>query len=275
MTFAFLLAAVRRHLFSTALTALLAGVTAGLLGVSVALALAIWIGSAILTLELWYALEPFVVRRLGANRSPTFPEQSRLESVLGRTTLRVLVADTAELAAVRGLRSIVIGRDVLDLFEDRALSGVLTQAVDPLHAASLAGVMLVWLGNLPILGAWCVTRILGQLGRLLGVVVGTSLVIPLVLWRDGFVCWAGRLFGSMIVGLLGATLLSSGFAAAGLGLLISWLAVPTLSRLVAWENRRVERAADRAVLRTGFGPSCSRRWSYWPWPDRNQHLEDC
>jgi hypothetical protein len=128
------------------------------------------------------------------------------------------------------------------------------QAVAPVHCADLAGVLWVWLGNLPLCCAWYVSRGCCQLGRLLGVIVGESLVVPLVLWRDGFLRWSGRVFGSSIVGLLAATLLSDGFAAAGLGLMLAWIVIPGLQAALAWESRRVERAADQATIDAGYGP---------------------
>ena len=121
------------------------------------------------------------------------------------------------------------------------------------HGLSVTGRGVSTRGSLPILGAWCLTRVLGQFGRLLAVVVGTSLVVPLVLWHDGFVRWCGRLFGSIFVGLLGSMLLSSGFAAAGLGIMIAWLVVPGVQAIVAWESRRAEIAADRVAVAAGFG----------------------
>src|SRR5205823_5262416 len=135
------------------------------------------------------ALEPFALRRLGRYRTPTHAEHERLDPALGRSQLCVLIAEAADLDVARGLRCVVISRDLMELFEDRALSGLLAQTAASIHRAALAGTVLVWLGSLPILGAWCLTRVLGQFGRLLAVVVGTSLVVPLVLWHDGFVRW--------------------------------------------------------------------------------------
>jgi hypothetical protein len=151
------------------------------------------------------------------------------------------------------MRCLVISRDAFEVFEERSLSGLLVQAAAPVHRADLAGVLLSWLGNLPVLGVWYVTRGCCLIGRLLGVVVGESLVLPLVFWRDGFLRWSARVFGAIIVGLLGTMLLSDGFAAAGLGLLTAWLVIPCVRALLAWESRRVERAADQATIDAGFG----------------------
>jgi hypothetical protein len=253
MTLALTLAAIRRHPFSFILTVGLASVTAVLLGISVAAALLAWAVTALLSVELWYASEPILLRRFGGCRVPTDGERQRLEAALGRAHLILLVATSGELAAARGLRCLVIGRDLMDLFEDRALDGFLVQVAEPVQAANLAGFVLVWLGNLPLLAAWVVTRVLRELARILAVLVGTSLVVPLVVWRDGFLLWVGRLFVSMSISLLAAMLLSSGLLAAGLLIGVAWLIVPAVGALLALESRRAERSADQATLEAGFG----------------------
>jgi hypothetical protein len=57
----------------------------------------------------------------------------------------------------------------------------------------------------------------------------------------------------MVVGLVGAMLLSSGLAAPGLGLLLAWALVPAIHGLLAWESRRAERLADQATVEAGLG----------------------
>lgn len=254
MTLVLALSAIRRHPFSVGVAALILIVAASLLGLSAPLALAVWAAASLLAVEVWYALEPVVLERVGHLRPPTHEETQRLDPVLSRAQLRPLVVETSDLVAVRGLRCLVMGRDYFDLFDDRALSGLLTQASGGVHAANLAGYVVVWLGALPLLTIWQVSDWLSQLGRLLGVVVGASLVVPLVLWPNGFVRWCGRIFGAMAVGLLGAMFLSSGLAAAGLGLLVAWAVVPAIAALLDWESRRTEHSADLATIKAGFGP---------------------
>ena len=254
MTFALALSAIRRHLLSVGATICFVIVFASLLGLSVPLSLAVWAALSLLTVELWYTLEPFVLERIGHFRPPTYEESHSLEAALSGSQLQAFVAETSDLVATRGLRCIVVGRDYFDLLDDRPLSGLLSQAAAGVHAANLAGYLVVWIGALPLLAAWQVSVWLCQLGRLLAVVVGASLVVPLVLWPNGFVRWSGRLFGCGIVGLLGAMFLSSGFAAVGLGLLTAWALVPALAALLAWESRGAERAADQATLDAGYGP---------------------
>jgi hypothetical protein len=253
MTFALTLAAIRRHPFGVILTALLSVVTASLLGISAPLALAVWIVTGVTSFELWYAVEPLAMRGMGGCRTPTAAEQQRLEAALGSSHPELLVADTAELTSVRGLRCLAIGRDLMDILEDRALSGFLAQAIAPPHAANLAGCMLVWLGIAPVLIAWWTSRLLGQVGRLLALAIGASLVVPLILCRDGYLRWAGLACTSLLVGLCGTVLLSYGHAAAGAGLLLAWLLVPLVRAVLAWESRRAQGSADRATIEAGFG----------------------
>jgi hypothetical protein len=253
MTVALTLAAIRRHPFSTALTALLTIITARLVGAPAPLALSIWTATVVVGLELAYALEPTVLKRLARYRDPTNAERQRLDSALGRRRLYLLVADTPDLAAARGLRCLVVSRDLMEVLEDRALSGILNQAAASVQAANLAGFGLIWLGNLPVLVAWVASRMIGGLGRLLAIIVGTALVLPLVLFPNAFLRWTGRLFSLMLVSLIGSVLISVGYAAIGLGLLVAWLIVAALRSLLAWESRRVEAAADSATIAAGLG----------------------
>jgi hypothetical protein len=250
--------AVRRHPFSVASTALLVTLSSSLLGVSAPLALVLWALASLLSLVTWRALEPFVLARLGC-RPPSHLERERLDPALGpvesvrSVRVEVLVIDAAEPWLGRGVRSLVLSRALLDLLEDRALAGILAQAGEQVRTASLPGELVVWLGNLPLLSVWSLSRGLVQLGRLLAIAVGTSLVLPLVIWPGGFTRWGGRLFGAAIVGLLGSALLSSGLSVAGLSLLVAWAVVPGLEALLSWETRRAETAADDATLAAGLG----------------------
>jgi hypothetical protein len=253
MTLALTLAAIRRHPLSVLFTLLFLLVTAAFIGTPAVLVVSTWAIGGALSLELWHALEPTILKRVARHREPTHAERQRLESALGRAPLRLLVADSTDLVATRGLRCLVVSRDLLDVLEDRALSGLLTQTATPTQSANLAGFALVWLGTLPLLVAWWAGRLVAQLGRLLAVVVGTSLVLPLILFREAFLCWTGRLFTVALVGLIGMVLISGGHAAAGLGLLMAWLIVPFVQAILAWESRRAEAAADATTIAAGFG----------------------
>lgn len=254
MTLALTLAAIRRHPFSIPLTFLILLLTAALTATPVALALSAWAAATALSFELWYALEPTILKRIPRYREPTHAERQRLESTLGRAQLQLLVADTTDLLATRGLRCLIVSRDLLDVFEDRALSGLVHQTASSNHSANLAGFALVWIGNLPVLAAWWAERLVAQLARLLAILVGTSLVLPLIVCRDAFLRWTGQLFTAMLVGLFGSVLISGGHAAAGLGLLIAWLMVRLLQSILAWESRQAEAASESATIAAGFGP---------------------
>jgi len=87
MTLALAFAAIRRHPCSIMLTALVAILTASLIGTSVQIALAVWAAVALASFELWSALEPIALKRLGGFREPTSAERQRLEAALGRSPL--------------------------------------------------------------------------------------------------------------------------------------------------------------------------------------------
>jgi hypothetical protein len=252
MTVALAWAALRRHPFSMVCTALLAALSARLLGVPVPVVLATWATLSLFAVAVWHALEPITVRWLGC-RSPSWLERERLDRALGAARLEVVVLDAAEPWFGRGLRSLVVSRALLDLLEDRAVQGLTAQAVGEVRSASLAGELEVWLGNLPLLTAYVVESWLLQLGRLLALLVGSCLVVPVLVWPTGFIRWAGRFFGSVLIALVGSALLSSGLAAPGLGLLVAWAVVPGLHALLAWESRRAERLADQATIAAGLG----------------------
>ncbi|MGI9147415.1 MAG: hypothetical protein ACR2IK_12805 [Chloroflexota bacterium] len=249
---AFAWKAARCHPFSLACTALLLGVSASLAGASALLAVLAWALVAVLSLATWWVIEPLGLRRLGC-RPPGHLERERLDPALGSASVELLVVDATQPWLGGGVRTLVISRALLDLLEDRALAGLLTQATIQVHEASLPGELVVWLGNAPLLGTWHLSRGLVQLGRMLAVVVGASLVLPLVMWPDRVTRWAGRLLGVLFGCVLGAVLLSSGLPAVGLGVLLAWLVVPGLRVLLNWETRQAETAADDAACEAGRG----------------------
>ncbi len=245
-------AAVRRHPLSILSAALLVALSARLVGMSVPLVLLAWAALSLFGIGVWYVLEPLVVLWLGC-RSPSRLERERLDRALGSTPPEVVVHDSADSWHGHGMRTLIVSGAVLDLLEDRAVQGLLTQAAQQVRLANLATELAVWLGSLPlvvgrVLGIW-----LSRLGRLLALVVGSSLVVPILLWPTGFIRWTGRFFGSVIVVLLGSALLSNGMAAAAFWLLLGWPLVRGLEALLAWESRRAERLADQATIDAGLG----------------------
>jgi hypothetical protein len=245
-------AALRRRPFSALCTVALGVVYASFLGVPVPLALLVWAACALLGIELWLILERIVLERLGC-RTPVRAEQHRLESVMRQFRVDVRVAADPAPWIGSTLRSLVISQGALDLLEDRGLLGLLGQAATQRQAMGLVGEWIVWLGNAPLLLAYTVDRGLGLLGRLLAVVLGCALVVPMLLWPRGFVRGVGRALGAVLVGVVGAVLISGGLAAAGLGLVLAWAVVPGVRALLAWEARRIEADADCAMVRDGLG----------------------
>src|SRR6266849_463540 len=79
MTFALVCAAFYRHPLSIGCSALLAALSASLLGMSVPLVLLAWMAASLVALEAWLALEPFALRRLGC-RVPNRLECERLDA---------------------------------------------------------------------------------------------------------------------------------------------------------------------------------------------------
>ena len=252
MTLALICLVFRRHPFSCIATAAAVIASAALLQLPLQLLLVAWGASAVVVFEVWYAVEPFVFRRFGF-RTPSCLESDRLKAALGCQPLELLVADSDHPRLARGVRTLAVSRVLLDILEDPGLAGLLAPSAAPALRANLAAELIVWLGNLPLLTAWWLTRLLGQVGRLLAVILGEALNVPLILWPHGFIRWAGRLFGALIAGLLGSALLSSGLAGPGLGLLVAWLLVPALRALVDWEHRRNQWAADQEAVANGLG----------------------
>ncbi len=204
MTLALISAALRRRPFTLLYAALLLVAFASLIGAPAPLALAAWFAASIAALELWHAAESSILRRLGCH-APTHAERERIEASLGCLHLEVLVLDSPRLLLGRGLRCLVVTRAALEVLEDRALVGVLYQAAAPARCAAVAGQVVVWIGSLPILSAATASSGLAVLGRLLALVVSNALVIPLLLWPEGFVRWAGRAFGflCLVLGVRG------------------------------------------------------------------------
>lgn len=252
MTLALLCAALRRRPFTLACTALLVLAASSLVGAPVVLAFVIWLAGGFTALELWHVLESVALRRRGF-RPATCGESERFGASLGCGHLQVLVLDEPQLWWGRGLRHLVVTRAVLDVLEDRALSGILFQTAAHGYSAAVAGQIVAWVGALPITSAWYAGRGLLLLGRWLASIVGHALVLPMVFWPIGFVRWAGFIFGAGLVAIVGSTLVSSGLAASGAALLLAWAIVPALRALLAWETRRAERSSDHATIAAGLG----------------------
>src|SRR5215470_4042959 len=245
-------AALRRRPFSVLCTLLLDFVWASLLGLSAPLTLLVWLLGSLALLELWLVVEPTVLEWCGC-REPNRGERERLTSWAQRLSIQLRVCDDPIPFVASALRAVIVSSGALELFEDRALFGLVAQAATAQRASGLIREGLVWLGNLPLLASWFASRCLGQLGRLLAIAIGSALWLPVLIWPNGFVRWAGRLLGAVFVVLLGATLVSDGLAAPGLTLLLAWALLPGLRSLLAWELRRAEAEVDLALIRSNVG----------------------
>jgi hypothetical protein len=245
-------AALRRRPFSVLYTFVLVVIYAALLRVPVIPSVLLWGMTSVLVLGLGLLVEPFVLDQLGCH-TPTRGEQERLDASIRRFNIAVRVADDPVPWVGSGLRTIVVSRGVLELLEDRGLVGLLAQAATQHQAGGLVRECVVWLGNVPLLAAWSVTRCLGRIGQLLAVILGGALVLPMLLWPSGFVRWVGRVLGVVLVGLIGSVLLSRGAAALGLGLLLGWALMLSLRALLAWESRKTEAEADLATVQASLG----------------------
>src|SRR5438105_3938398 len=132
MTPALVCAAFYRHPFSALCSALLAALSASLLGMSVAMVLLAWMAASLVALAACRALEPFALRRLGC-RAPNRLERERFDAAPAAWPAQILVFDAAAPWHLRGLRSLVISRGLFDLLENRALVGILSQASANVH----------------------------------------------------------------------------------------------------------------------------------------------
>jgi len=225
---------------------------ANTLGVPVIVAAVAWLAFGLLGIAALDRWERALLTRRDA-RQPSRLEHERLAAVLGRPPLEVLVCDAGEPILVRTYRHVVVGRALLDLLEDRALLGLLAQAMHPRWSASLAGELLVWSAVGPLGGVWLAVGWLMQLGRGLAALLSWCLVLPLVLFPDSFVHWVGRLLGAAIITLLGMLLVASGLSTAGLLLWLGTVVVPGLQAVLAWEYRRTEELTERDTIELGLG----------------------
>jgi hypothetical protein len=239
---------------------------AALCDVPVPLALAAWLVIGLCGVRAWSAIERTILIWQGA-RPPSRLERERLAAVGTGTPDQLLVLDAGEPFLVHGYRHVIITRALLDVLDDRALLGLLTQAAQPAWSVSVAGEVMVWLAVLPLVGAWLINGWLSLLGRALAVVIGWSLVLPMLLWPVGFVSWVGRALGALLAMLLGVVLVSSGLSAAGCALILTWAVVPGLHALLAWEWRRTERLADRATMDAGLGRHLLEALELLAWMD--------
>jgi hypothetical protein len=243
-------AALRRRPFSFVCTLMLGIVWAALSGVTVPVALLVWVLASLGTIELALVLEPRLLERAGC-RVLLPEEQARLDPIINRLQVGVRIVDDHRPWLGNGLRTVVISRGALDLLPDRALLGLLTQASYQVNDGVAVRELIVRLGNLPLLALWRVTTGLHLLARLLAMTVCSALLVPLLIW-PGVIVWLGRLLGLIVVLLVGSALIAGGVPGAGLMLVLSGWLVPGLRALLDWEARAAQASADRATVQANL-----------------------
>jgi hypothetical protein len=252
MLIGLLWAALRRRPFSVLSTALLGVIWAALLRVPAPAAVLAWALVSLLLLEVWIGLESVLLERMGCLR-PAPRDEERIAKLACRFDVSVRVQDDVAPWVASAPRTVVVSRGALEQFDDVQLSGLVAQAARSRHAPIRLREAVVWLGNAPLLLGLLASGFLTRLGRLLAQVLGAALIFPMVLWPGTFVDVAGRFIGAVLIGLIGAVLVSSGQAALGVALWSAWALVPGLRALLAWEARELEADVDRAVVSLGFG----------------------
>jgi hypothetical protein len=222
----------------TLVTISLGGLLAGL---PIWLPALVWAVLALGGLETWFVFESAWLRVRGLRPATTE------EQVLIGSSRAVYVKEDDSLQLTAGLRTLIVSRGALEVWEPSCLQALAVQA----EAAAEPGRVIVTLGAAPILGLGRAGAAVTRLGDLLAVSAASALWV----FGDGFVRVAGPVFGVMLVTILGCLMIASGLAAWGLGLLTGWALARGLEKLLDWETTRVELAADRVTVDLGFGPA--------------------
>jgi Zn-dependent protease with chaperone function len=225
------------------------------------LPLVAWLASAIVLSAAWWVLEPSLLRLSGARR-PGDREQETLTlpNQLPNPSAPILfVRDDPTIDIRAGLRSIVVTRGLLEVLDQQQLGALVAHATAHIRAGDALGPVLVWLGALPMVALWCVTRGITHVSRLLAYLVGIALIVPALLFPVWFRTWFGGLLAAWITMIVGLWLVAVGldgangtFTAVGAGLLVAWLVVPGLRALAARDARRREPVADHVAIEAGL-----------------------
>ena len=248
-------AALRRRPFSVIATFVLVVLYAAFLYIPVHIALVSWVLASLLATALWLLLETRILEYAGC-RKPTYTEVPRLHGSAQRLGVDILIAEDGDGSTIwigSGVRAIVISRGAFETLDDDGLLGLIEHAAAARESMPVVSAGMVWLGNAPLLLAWCLSFGLIYLGKLLALTIGAALVLPIAMGGFSFVNRVGVVIGGVLLALSGAVLVSGGEAALGLGLLLSWALVPGPRELLAWESRRIEAMVDAAMIRDGSG----------------------
>ena len=245
-------AALRQRAASVLFTLLLVCLQASLFGLPVWQAVLGWVCLWLLALLGWYLGENWLLALAGC-RAATPPERDRLAAVHPASALRLRVDEDDATWVEAGLRTLLVSRGALEVLDDPELTGMLADAEARAQAAGAAGQLLAWIGTAPLSMLQSAGRLVGQFGRVVAMELGTLVVIPVVVWPDGFVRVAGAVFGAVFVLIASCILAAGGSIGLGAGLLLAWVALPGLRVIQEWEARRIEARADRAAAQAGFG----------------------
>jgi hypothetical protein len=173
------------------------------------------------------------------------------EQVIIGASWPVYVKEDDALQVTAGLRTLVVSRGALEVWEPHCLQALALQA----EAAAEPGRILVRLGAAPVLGFGRAGAAVTRLGDLLAASTASALVVPLWVGGEGFLRVAGPVFGVMLVTILGCLMIASGLTAWGVGLLTGWALARAIEHLLACETARVDQAADRLIVELGYGPA--------------------
>ena len=202
------LVALRQRAASVFVSVLLVCLQSGLFGLPVWQGLVGWFSLWVLALVGWYVGEDWLLALAGC-RPPTPPEHDRLVAMYPHTHLRLRIDEDDATWVEAGLRTLLVSRGALEVLDDLELAGMLAQAEGRAKAATAAGQLLAWIGAAPLSTLQLAGRFVGQLGRVVAMELGALLVVPLIVWPDGFVRIAGAVFGALFV-LIASCILAAG-----------------------------------------------------------------
>lgn len=259
--------ALFRYPLSSIVTALTLIVAAFMANWPLWLPYVLWAATSLLVSTMWEAMEPFILRLWGC-RSLSARERWRLEPALQQLRASVgperdpvlLVDDRQGVGADAGLRTITLTRGALEALDGPQLAGLLAHEVGHLcHADALAR-LVMWVGNAPLVACWLLTRALRGVASGVAVLLAVGWLFPALAFGRSFLRVVRASVTVLLVAVLSLYTLGAGISwhqdvllAAGFGLLGSWLLVPGMQLLLAWEGRGAEQAADRFAVEAGLG----------------------
>ena len=180
----------------------LACATALLASVDMPTTILVWAVTSVIALGVWRKTERLVLRAVGCRPLSARGTRTFSGGLDTGSPTKMLIVDLADhrLCTVSDRSSLVLACSMCSTNADSTGCSRIPARLEP---ATVAGELVVSIGMLPLHIGWYVNSLIGALGRLLALAIGMSLVVPLVIWPHGYLRWGGRLFGSMIGGMLG------------------------------------------------------------------------